>query len=106
MQIETWSAGRGRVLTAHVAHPNAGAVVLVRLGCEDNRDFVDMLRSDSRFASDFESGRIGVLTMQEIDQASGRTVLEEGKTLVRNAIDYAKGFRPRVLPRFGIDVGG
>jgi len=94
-----------KVLAAHVAHPNAAAVILVRLGCEDNRDFADLLRVDPVCANDFASGRIGVLTMQEIDQGSGRTVLEAGETLVRRAIDHAKGCRRESCPVSDLTLG-
>lgn len=94
-----------RVLWSHLAHPNAGAVVLVRLGCEDNRDFIDLLRTNPAYADDLETGRIGVITMQEMDQTTGRTDLESGRMRVRDAIEYAKGFRREMCPVSDLTLG-
>lgn len=77
-----------KILSGLVKHGNAGAVLLLGLGCENNRmnDFLP-------FLGDYDSNRIRTMVLQDVDDefASGIELLEQ-------LVDYAAGFKQEAIP--------
>lgn len=90
-----------KLLSAIVHHPNAGGVLLVSLGCENNdfEHFIPVL-------GDFDPSRIKFMVTQDVD---GEEV-EEGLRLIREiAEETAKDFREEVPVselKIGFKCGG
>lgn len=90
-----------KVLRDLVLHPNAGAVLVLSLGCENNqpRDFMDML-------GDYDKDRIKLLVTQEVDGDE----VEAGMAVLRELYALAKEDRRTDVPasklRVGLKCGG
>ncbi len=75
-----------RCKLGHVAHPNAGAIVIVVLGCEDDAKFVDELLAKEGLVDD---QRVTVFKTREFDREKFDRPEQAGKAIVRQAIEYA-----------------
>lgn len=90
-----------KVLRDLVLHPNAGAVLVLSLGCENNqpRDFMEML-------GDYDHDRIKLLVTQEIDGDE----VEAGMEMLREMYALAKTDVREDVPvsklRVGLKCGG
>lgn len=90
-----------KVLRDIVLHPNAGGVLIVSLGCENNqpKDFMEML-------GDYDKDRIKLMITQEVqgDEA------EEGMKILRDLYAIAKEDKREDVPvsklRVGLKCGG
>ena len=90
-----------KVLRDLVLHPNAGAVLVLGLGCENNQpdDFMQML-------GDYDKDRIKLLVTQRVVGDE----LEEGMKILRKLYKIAKEDKREVCPlsklRVGLKCGG
>lgn len=84
-----------KLLAALAKHPNAGAVLVLSLGCEN-------LQHDQFVAElgDYDENRIKFLTCQDVDDefAAARTLLEQ-------CADYAKQFTRQPIPASDLVIG-
>ena len=89
-----------KVLRDIVLHPNAGAVLILSLGCENNQpdEFVKML-------GDYDHDRIKLLITQKVEDE-----MEEGMKILRELYKIAKNDRRTPCPldelRVGLKCGG
>ena len=90
-----------KVLRDLVLHPNAGAVLVLSLGCENNqpKDFMEML-------GDYDKERIKLLVTQEVDGDE----IEAGMEILRKLYAIAKEDKREDVPvsklRVGLKCGG
>ena len=90
-----------KVLRDIVLHPNAGAVLVVGLGCENNQpeQFMEML-------GDYDKDRIRLLVTQKVDGDE----IEAGMHILRELYAIAREDRREVCPlsklRVGLKCGG
>ena len=90
-----------KVLRDIVLHPNAGAVLILSLGCENNQpdQFMELL-------GDYDQERIKVLITQKVEGDE----LEEGMKILRNLYAIAKQDKRKDVPishlRVGLKCGG
>ncbi len=71
------------ILADLIAHPNAGGVLVLGLGCENSN--IPVLQES--YIGDYDKDRVKFLVCQESDDE-----LEEGTELVKQLIDYAATF--------------
>lgn len=85
-----------KVLRDIVLHPNAGAVLVVSLGCENNQpeDFMAML-------GDYDQSRIKLMVTQRVEGDE----VEEGMKILRELYAIAKQDKREVCPLSGLRVG-
>ena len=89
-----------KVLRDICLHPNAGAVLVLSLGCENNQpdDFMKML-------GDYDKDRIKLLVTQKVEDE-----MEAGMTILRELYDIAKQDKREEVPvnklRVGLKCGG
>ncbi|MBO4315530.1 MAG: altronate dehydratase, partial [Prevotella sp.] len=90
-----------KVLRDIVLHPNAGAVLILSLGCENNQpeQFMELL-------GDYDQERIKVLITQKVEGDE----VEEGMKILRNLYAIAKQDKREDVPishlRVGLKCGG
>lgn len=90
-----------KVLRDLVLHPNAGAVLVLSLGCENNqpKDFMEML-------GDYDKERIKLLVTQDVDGDE----IEAGMEILRKLYAIAKEDKREDVPvsklRVGLKCGG
>lgn len=93
-------ANTRRALAALARHPNAGGVIVLGLGCENNR--IDRLREE---IGDFDPARVRFITAQEVGDeveagiALGREILEIMRNDCRQPL-------PASMLRIGLKCGG
>ena len=89
-----------KILRDMVLHPNAGAVLVVGLGCENNQP--DAFRE---FVGEYDPARVRFLVTQRVDDE-----IEEGMKLLREMYAIAKEDKRRDVPlsklRIGLKCGG
>ncbi|MBQ4392608.1 MAG: altronate dehydratase [Prevotella sp.] len=113
LQVQAWHHNYGcsqlsedhentrKVLRDICLHPNAGAVLVLSLGCENNQpeDFMQML-------GDYDKERIRLLVTQRVDGDE----VEEGMRILRELADIAGKDRREEVPvsklRVGLKCGG
>ena len=90
-----------KILRDICLHPNAGAVLVLSLGCENNQpdDFIAML-------GNYDKSRIRLLVTQKVEGDE----IEEGMRILRELYDIAKEDRREEVPvselRVGLKCGG
>ena len=90
-----------KVLRDIVLHPNAGAILILSLGCENNQpdEFIKLL-------GDYDKDRIKLLVTQKVEGDE----LEEGMKILRNLYNVAKQDVRTEVPishlRVGLKCGG
>ncbi|MBQ5455565.1 MAG: altronate dehydratase [Prevotella sp.] len=90
-----------KVLRDIILHPNAGAVLILSLGCENNQpdEFIKLL-------GDYDKDRIKLLVTQKVEGDE----LEEGMKILRNLYNVAKQDVRTEVPishlRVGLKCGG
>lgn len=84
-----------KILADLVNHPNAGGVLVLGLGCENNHigEFQKVLGA-------YDSHRVKFLVAQEVEDE-----VEAGVSLVRQLVDYARQFRREACPVSELLVG-
>jgi altronate hydrolase len=90
-----------KILRDMVHHPNAGGILVVGLGCENNQPKVF-----EEFCGDYDKSRVKFMVCQEV---KGDEV-EAGVEILRGLYDQAKTFRRTTVPasklRIGLKCGG
>ena len=90
-----------KVLRDIVLHPNAGAVLILSLGCENNQP-----EEFEKLLGDYDRERIKILVAQKVQ---GNEV-EEGMKILRSLYDIAKNDKRTACPlselRIGLKYGG
>lgn len=90
-----------KVLRDIVLHPNAGAVLILSLGCENNQP-----EEFEKLLGDYDKERIKILVAQKVQ---GNEV-EEGMKILRSLYDIAKNDKRTACPlselRIGLKCGG
>ena len=84
-----------KILANLVNHPNAGAVLVLGLGCENSN--VNELR---KYIGEYDENRVKFLVCQE-----SRDEMEDGLELLEELIDYAAGFRREKIGASELVVG-
>lgn len=93
-------ANTRRALAALARHPNAGGVIVLGLGCENNR--IERLRED---IGDYDPARVRFITAQDVEDEvhagflAGREIIDLMKKDVRTPL-------PASLLRIGLKCGG
>lgn len=84
-----------KLLAGLVNHPNAGAVLVLGLGCENNQ--IEQFRA---IVGENPAGRIAYLECQSVPDE-----LEAGEALLRELIDYAAQFQREPTPTSELVIG-
>lgn len=89
-----------KALSGLVKHPNAAGVLVVALGCENNR-----LDDFKKFLGDFDPKRIKFITLQDVSDE-----MVTGMELIDELVSYASGFKQEDVPvselKIGLKCGG
>ena len=89
-----------KILAGLVNHPNAGGVLVLSLGCENNN-----LDSFLPILGEYDKNRVKFLVTQDVNDEIG-----EGLKIISELIDYAAGFKRQVVDasrlRVGLKCGG
>lgn len=93
-------ANTRRALAALARHPNAGGVIVLGLGCENNR--IDRLRDE---IGEFDTERIRFITAQEVEDEVGAGIAE-GKELIEIMKNDCRTPLPASMLRVGLKCGG
>ncbi len=89
-----------KILAGLVKHPNAAAVIVVGLGCENNilEEFQDII-------GDYDEERVKFLKLQDVDNG-----IETALNQLEGLVDYAAEFEQEDLPvselKIGLKCGG
>lgn len=94
-QLGADHANTRRALAALARHPNAGGVIVLGLGCENNR--ISELRDE---IGDYDPERVRFITAQEVADE-----IETGVEIGRQLIDAMKGDRRQPLPASKLKIG-
>ncbi|WP_371374650.1 UxaA family hydrolase [Sporomusa aerivorans] len=84
-----------RILADLVQHPNAGAVLVVGLGCENN-----YIAEFQKVLGDYDPGRVKFLVAQEVTDE-----IAAGVELVGELVQYASGFVRETCPVSELVIG-
>ncbi|MCR5605594.1 MAG: altronate dehydratase family protein [Treponema sp.] len=84
-----------RVLADLVKHPNAGGVLVVSLGCEENN-----IPYFKQFLGEYDENRVKFMVTQDFEDE-----LEEGKKLITELVDYVSKFKREDAPLSDIVLG-
>ncbi len=90
-----------KILRDMVHHPNAGGILVVGLGCENNQP-----RIFEEFCGDYDRDRVKFMVCQEIEGDE----VEAGLEILRSLYNNAKGIKRTTVPasklRIGLKCGG
>ncbi|MCR5154180.1 MAG: altronate dehydratase family protein [Lachnospiraceae bacterium] len=84
-----------KALAALVAHPNAGAVLLLGLGCENSS--ISVVKE---YLGKYDENKLRTLQCQDVEDE-----VSEGIEIVKDLIDYAAGFERKKLPADRLVIG-
>jgi altronate hydrolase len=84
-----------KILAGLINHPNAGGVLVLGLGCENNS-----IEEMKKYLGEVNSQRVKFLVCQECEDE-----LEDGKRLLTELMDYASQFRREGIPSKELVVG-
>ncbi len=84
-----------RILADLVRHPNAGAVLVVGLGCENN-----YIAEFKKVLGDYDPDRVKFLVAQEVPDE-----IATGVELVGQLVNYASGFKREACPVSELVIG-
>jgi len=89
-----------KILADFIHHPNAGAVIVLGLGCENN--YIDLFKT---VIGNYDENRVAFLNVQEAADE-----MEEGQQLLEQAFAYVTTFERQELPiselKIGLKCGG
>ncbi len=83
------------ILSDLVKHPNAGGVLVVSLGCEENN-----IPYFKQFLGEYDENRVKFMTTQDFQNE-----LEEGKKLLTELVDYVSKFKREEAPLSEVVLG-
>ena len=84
-----------KLLASLVRHPNAGAVLVLSLGCENNT--IDQFK---QAIGTWDDSRVKFLVCQDVDDE-----LEQCRVLLSQLADYASGFKREPIPVSKLVIG-
>lgn len=84
-----------RILSNLVHHPNAGAVLVVSLGCEENN-----IPYFKEFLGEYDENRVKFMTTQQTEDE-----LSAGKELITELAEYAGKFKREAVPLSEVVLG-
>lgn len=84
-----------KALAALVRHPNAGAALVLGLGCENNN-----IGEFQKVLGDYDTRRVFFLECQAVQDE-----IQQGAELVKKLISYAAGFKRSLVPISKLVVG-
>lgn len=84
-----------KILASLINHPNAGAVLVVSLGCENTN-----VTEFKKYLGDFDENRVKFLVTQDCSDE-----LEEAEKLLNELYDYARQFKRKKLTADKLVVG-
>ncbi|NLO82052.1 MAG: altronate dehydratase [Clostridiales bacterium] len=84
-----------RILKGLVHHPNAGGVLVLGLGCENNN-----IEEFKKILGSYNEDRVKFLNSQDVNDE-----VEEGLKLLGHLVEYAEGFERRPVPVSKLKVG-
>ncbi|WP_295727634.1 UxaA family hydrolase [uncultured Muribaculum sp.] len=90
-----------KILRDMVRHPNAGAILVVGLGCENNQP-----RLFEEFCGDYDRERVKFMVSQEVEGDEVEAGLEILRGLYRNARECRRTVQPASKLRIGLKCGG
>jgi altronate hydrolase len=89
-----------KLLAGLVKHPNAAGVLVIGLGCENNR-----MTEFQQFLAGYDPQRVKFLVLQEVDDE-----FQTGMDLISDLVAYAQTFQPEPIPvselKIGLKCGG
>jgi len=89
-----------KILSNLIHHPNAGGVVVLGLGCENN--YIDLFKEE---IGAYNPNRVKFLSVQEVDDE-----MEVGLDLISSIFDYVTSFHREEVPvsklKIGLKCGG
>lgn len=89
-----------KILANLIHHPNAGAVIVLGLGCENN--YIELFK---KTIGHYDEQRVAFLNVQD-----SADEMEEGQRLLEKAFDYVTTFERQPLPiselKIGLKCGG
>lgn len=90
-----------KILRDMVLHPNAGGILVIGLGCENNQPKVF-----EEFCGDYDRSRVKFIVCQEVEGDE----VEAGLAILRSLYEQARGFKRTEQPasklRIGLKCGG
>ncbi len=90
-----------KILRDMVLHPNAGGILVIGLGCENNQPKVF-----EEFCGDYDRSRVKFMVCQEVEGDE----VEAGLAILRSLYEQARGFKRTEQPasklRIGLKCGG
>ncbi|MCM1519551.1 MAG: altronate dehydratase family protein [Lachnoclostridium sp.] len=90
-----------KILRDMVLHPNAGGVLVVGLGCENNQPAVF-----KEFCGDYDKERVRFMVCQEVEGDEVEAGLKIARELYENARNYKRTTVPASKLRIGLKCGG
>ena len=90
-----------KVLRSMVLHPNAGGVLVVGLGCENNQP-----RQFQEFCGDYDRERVRFMTCQEVEGDEEEHAMQLLRELYQQACTYRRTPQPLTKLRVGLKCGG
>lgn len=78
-----------------IKHPNAGGVLVLSLGCENNN-----LDNFKPVLGEYDENRVKFLVTQDVDDE-----IDEGLKIIENLIEYAATFKRQVVDASKLKVG-
>ena len=94
-QLGTDHVNTQKILAGLARHPNAGGVLILSLGCENNN-----LDSFLPVLGEYDKNRVKILVTQDVEDE-----IETGLELIRELIDYAAGFRRQPVDASNLKIG-
>ena len=83
------------ILKGLVNHPNAAAVLVLGLGCENNN-----IAEFKKVLGEYNENRVAFLNTQDVDDE-----IAEGERIIRKLFDYADTFKKQPVPVSRLKVG-
>jgi altronate hydrolase len=84
-----------KILAGLVNHPNAGGVLVLGLGCENNN-----IREFKKVLGEYNPHRVKFLNLQDVEDEH-----KEGMKLIEGLVEYAEGFKRQALSISELKVG-
>ncbi|MDR1952601.1 MAG: altronate dehydratase family protein [Elusimicrobiota bacterium] len=84
-----------KILAGLINNPNAGAVLVLGLGCENN-----IVKNFTRVLGDYDKDRVKFLTVQSVDNE-----YDEGLKIIKELSDYASSFKREIVGADKLVVG-
>ena len=90
-----------KILRDMVHHPNAGGILVVGLGCENNQP-----KAFAEFCGDYDKERVKFMVSQEVEGDEVEVGVRMLKEIVKHAQSYKRTTQPASKLRIGLKCGG